>query len=94
MKVFWTQLAIGDLDSAYEYISDENPAAAVGLIERIKKSVAMLPRHPQLGRLGRVEGTRELVVSGTPFVIPYRAKRGRIEVLAVMHAARRWPDVL
>ena len=94
MKVIWTRLAIADLDCAYDYIAEENPSAAAGLIERIENSAAMLARHPQLGRNGRVEGTRELVVAGAPFVIAYREKAGRLEVLAVIHGGRRWPDVL
>lgn len=92
MKIFWTRLAIGDLNETYDYISQENPSAAEGVLERIRKSAAMLLRHPGLGRNGRVEDTRELVVSSTPFVIAYRINRQRIEILAVIHAARRWPD--
>lgn len=90
----WTRLAIRDLNSAYDYIAEDNPSAAREVIERIEKSVAMLLRHPRLGRVGRVGETRELVVSGTPFVIPYRATGERIEILAVIHAAQRWPDSL
>ena len=94
MKILWTRLAIADMDAAHDHIAEENPSAAAGVLERIKKSVAMLLRHPRLGRAGRVVGTRELVVSGTPFVIPYRIKTGRIEILAVIHSARSWPESL
>lgn len=94
MKVFWTRLATGDLDAAYDHIAQDNLSAASGILERIRESVKMLLRHPRLGRMGRVAGTRELVVVGTPFVVPYRVKGGRIEILAVIHSARRWPDSL
>jgi toxin ParE1/3/4 len=92
MKVVWTRLALVDLDSAYDYAAEERPAAAIRAVERIEKAVAALCRHPEIGRPGRVDGTRELVVTGTPFIVPYRIKAKRIEVLAVLHGARRWPD--
>ena len=92
MKVAWTPLALEDLDSAYEYIAAENPTAADAIIERIRSAVNALRAHPDLGRKGRVEGTRELVISGTPFVIPYRVNKNRVEILALIHGARRWPE--
>lgn len=94
MKVSWTRLALADLGSAYSQITEENPSAATQMIARIEKAVEAVSRHPEIGRPGRVEGTRELVVSGTPFVIPYRIHAKRVEVLAVIHGARRWPDQL
>ena len=92
MKLFWTRLAISDLNSAYDYIAQENPSAAIDVIDHIQKAANILSQHPELGRHGRVEGTRELIISGTPFIISYRIKDKRIEVLAVIHGARRWPD--
>lgn len=92
MKVAWTRLALADLDSARLYIAEESPSAAARIINRIKAAVSALSRHPELGRPGRAAGTRELVVAGTPFILPYRIRAKRIEVLAVIHGARRWPD--
>lgn len=92
VKVIWTRLAVQDLDSAYEYIAARNPSAAPVVIERIKTAVHVLQTYPNLGRIGRVEGTRELVIAGTPFVIPYRVRKKRIEILALVHAARAWPE--
>lgn len=94
MKTRWTRLALDDLARAHDHIADDRPAAAANVVERIEKTVAMLSRHPRLGRSGRVDGTRELIVAGTPFVVAYRTQGERIEVLAVIHAARQWPDVL
>ena len=92
MKLRWARLAIGDLDSAHAYIDANNPAAANHLIDRIERAAQVLRRHPAAGRVGRIEGTRELVVAGTPFVIPYRVRRNVIEILAVIHGAQKWPD--
>ncbi|HBL15236.1 MAG: hypothetical protein A2X36_03175 [Elusimicrobia bacterium GWA2_69_24] len=92
MKPAWTRLALADLDNAYRYIAEENPSAALRVIARIEKAVAALRRHPELGRPGRVGGTRELIIPGTPFIAAYRIKDKRLEVLAVIHGARRWPE--
>lgn len=94
MKVAWTRLALKDLDSAYAYISEENPSAASRTIERIRKALDAVGRHPEIGRPGRVEGTRELIIPGTPFIVAYRVKAKRIEMLSIIHGARRWPDEL
>ncbi len=45
-----------------------------------------------MGRIGRVVGTRELIITRTPFILPYRIQGNQIEILAVVHAARRWPE--
>ena len=88
----WTPIAAADLRAAYEYIAEDNVAAAEALLERIFSAVERLGQYPRMGRGGRVEGTRELVIPGTPFVVVYRTGRDRVEVLAVLHAARRWPE--
>lgn len=91
MKVRWTRLALADLAAAHDYIAKEAPEAAGRVVDRIEGSVRNLGRHPDLGRPGRVEGTRELVVPGTPFFVPYRVCGDSIEILALVHGARRWP---
>ena len=92
MRLFWTRLALRDLDQARDYIASANPKAARDTIERIDKALAALLRYPEMGRPGRVKATRELVVVGTPFVIPYRFREDRIELLGLIHSARKWPD--
>ncbi len=92
VKLRWTRLALEDLNHAYDHVAADNPAAARSVIDRIESAVNALLAHPELGRLGRVEGTRELVISGTPFIVAYRIAKKRIEILALMHGARRWPD--
>jgi toxin ParE1/3/4 len=92
LKLVWTRLALEDLGQAREFISAENPSVAPGVIKRIETAAKALEAFPQIGRPGRVEGTRELIVSGTPFILPYRVFRNRVEILAAIHAARRWPE--
>lgn len=92
MTLRWTRLAAGHLESAFEYLTQINADAADSVVERILSAIEALEQHPQMGRSGRVPRTRELVVTGTPFVVAYRVRKGRIEILAVLHGARRWPD--
>ena len=92
MRVRWTTPAREQFVSAYEYIAEENRAAAVRTADQIWESTQLLARHPMAGRAGRVARTRELIVRGTPFIIAYRVERNEAWVLALMHAARKWPD--
>ncbi len=94
MKLLWTPLAGHHLEAAHDYLAQNGPTAAEDMIERIVSAVQVLKQHPQMGRKGRVRGTRELVIAGTPFVVAYRLRPDQIEILAVMHGARRWPDRL
>jgi addiction module RelE/StbE family toxin len=79
------------LDEAAEFIAQDNPTAAASVAERVLEAVEGLSRFPNLGRPGRVRGTRELVVSGTPFPVIYRVRFDEIQVLRLLHHARRWP---
>ena len=92
MRVRWTTPAREQFVSAYEYLAEENRAAAARTADKIWKSSELLARHPMAGREGRVAGTRELVVHGTPFIVAYQVKRKEVRILAVLHAARKWPD--
>ncbi len=92
MKVRWTLPAANQLHEIFEYISAGNPAAASRVVQRIRKSIHQTARMPNTGRIGRVAGTREVVVTGTPYLVAYRIVEGMIQVLAILHGAREWPD--
>ena len=94
MNPRWLSSALRDLDSAHDFIAAANPPAAAATIDRIESAANALAEHPHLGRVGRVAGTRELIVARTPFIVAYRVMKGRVEILAVIHAARRWPGSL
>jgi toxin ParE1/3/4 len=91
VRVRWLRTALANLNAEAEYIAQDSPAAAVRVVAAIKLAVENLRRYPAMGRSGRVAGTRELVVPGTPYIIPYRVRGDAVEVLRVFHAARRWP---
>jgi len=90
----WSSLASKDLEDIVDYILESNPQAALAIYDRIKKKVEMLAEYPNIGRVGRVAGTRELIISGTSFIVPYRVQDKTIEILRVLHASRQWPESL
>lgn len=92
MVIWWSTPATRQLAAAHEYISADDEAAATEIANRIWDSVDILARHPFAGRTGRVSRTRELVISGTPFIVAYRIEKKEVRVLAVLHAAREWPE--
>ncbi len=92
MNIQWLEDAIFDLRALRMHIAQDKPSAAHRTAERIRTAVSYLSTHPAMGRLGRVPGTRELVVVPTPYIIPYRVKNKSIQILRVLHIAMEWPD--
>jgi toxin ParE1/3/4 len=92
VKLEWRRRAQADLAELVAFIAADDPAAAYRVHDAIILKVALLLRHPDIGRPGRVRGTRELVVTGTPYIVAYRAVADLVTVLRVLHGARRWPD--
>ena len=92
MRHKWTRTALANLNDLAEYIAQDNPRAAADVVKRIVAAIEGLGENPAIGRPGRVANTRELVVPATPYIVPYRIKGDSIEILRVMHGARRWPD--
>jgi toxin ParE1/3/4 len=91
MTVVWSRRAVEHLSKIREYIEEDDPAAAERVAQRIVYCVRTLTNHPLMGRPGRLRGTRELVITGTPYIAPYRVRRNCIEIVAVFHGRRKWP---
>ena len=94
MKIIWSPRAIEHLLAVRAYIAQDNPAAAGRVAACILSSVENLALHPNLGRAGRISGTRELVIPDTPYLVPYRIYKNRVEIIAVFHGRQRWPKHL
>lgn len=95
MRIAWSGRAIRNIEAARDYIARDNPAAAEAVTERIIRQVERLVAFsPGLGRPGRISGTRELVVSRTPYIVVYRVAEDEVQVLAVIHQAQDWPESL
>jgi toxin ParE1/3/4 len=88
MRIIWSETAIANLVEIRRYIDQDQPAAARRVAQRILASVERLAKHPHLGRPGREPDTRELVVAGTPYIIPYLIHRDHLAILAVLHGAQ------
>ena len=91
MQIIWLTTALNNLDELAEYIAQENPQAARQVLELIETQVNLLATQPALGRPGRVLGTRELVISNTHYLVPYRIKNNVVEILRVFHTSRKLP---
>lgn len=91
MLVFWTVKARSEREAAIEYIARNNPFAALEQLDEIERQTTLLTQQPKMGRAGRVKGTRELVIGGTPFIAIYRVKGKRVEILCFLHGAQKWP---
>ena len=86
----WKASAVADLIAIVDYISDDNPDAALALMDEIQGKVEQLPAHPKRCRPGRVNGTRELVVRPN-YIVIYAETPAAVTVLRVLHAAQMWP---
>ena len=92
MKVRWTMPAVNQLQDLFDYIAEGNPAVAGRAVQRIHQAIRRTARMPYAGRIGRVAGTREIPVPGTPYLVAYRIIEKMIHVLAILHGAQEWPE--
>lgn len=92
MKIRWLKKALRNLEQVHAFICQDNPEAAAQTILKIQRAVEHLVEFPFMGRTGRVEGTRELLIASTPYLLIYRVKGNAIEILRVLHSARKYPD--
>jgi len=92
MRIVWTEPAIRDLSALRAYIAGDNAPAADAQVGRILAAVNNLITLPGSGRPGRRQGTRELVIARTPYLVAYRLKGEDIQILRVLHSKQRWPD--
>ena len=91
MIIRWLRTATRNRFEQLDYIAADNPAAAVRLDEANERQTDLLAQHALMGREGRVEGTRELVIDRSPFIAVYRVKKKRIEILCILHGAQQYP---
>lgn len=92
MRLEWSVFAYADREAIFEAIEADNPRAAIAVDERIRKQIEGLMQFPETGRPGRIAGTRELVIHGTPYIAAYRITGNTVRILRVLHGARLWPE--
>lgn len=91
MQIIWLKTALNNLDEIGAYIAQDNPVNASQVANLITSQVKQLITQPAMGRPGRVLGTRELVITNTHYLVPYRIKNNTVEVLRVFHTSRQLP---
>jgi toxin ParE1/3/4 len=91
LTIVWLPRALDDRDAQIDFIAQDSPKAAIEQGDRIEEQIEVFNAHPEIGRKGRVAGTRELVVSRTPFIVVYRIRIERVEILRLLHGAQMWP---
>jgi addiction module RelE/StbE family toxin len=92
MQVKWLKWALRNLEQARNYVFQDNPTAAQELILKIQNAANQLQNYPFMGKNGRVEGTRELIISNSPYILIYRVKEESVEVLRILHTSKRYPE--
>ena len=90
MKLVWSELAIADRKAIFDHIHTDNPRAAAQLDARFDDAASRLGEHPEIGRRGRIAGTRELVVHRRYFLL-YEIAGDAVTIHAVVHTSRKWP---
>lgn len=91
MILSWGTVAINERYDQLDYIAMDDPLAAISQDHEIEQQTNLLASQSEMGRIGRAKGTRELVISRTPFIAVYRIKGKRIEILRFLHVAQKWP---
>ncbi len=92
LHIKWTPLAEAEAAEIYRYVAADSKAAADRQMNLVLESIEGLSLFPGKGRAGRVDGTRELVVPGTPYIVVYLLKETGVQIVAILHGARRWPS--
>jgi toxin ParE1/3/4 len=90
MRVRWTTDAADDLERICDYVARERPEAARPIALDVLRTIEDLRAFPNRGRPGRVQGTRELVLT-RPFLAVYEVREEEVQVLRILHGARQWP---
>ena len=88
MRIRWTPAAAADLEHISTYLKDHHPHYREPTMRKVYDAVHSLKQWPNRGRVGREDGTRELLVPPLPYVAVYRIKERSVEVLRIYHAAR------
>ncbi len=92
MRIRWTQPAAHDLIQICDYIETHGSSATARRVAlSIHERIDTLAEFPERGRPGRMQNTRELVLTGLPYLAVYRLKGTDAEILRILHGAQAWP---
>lgn len=86
----WTESAEADREELLDYIAQDNPLAAIKVGDEIERQIEGLLDFPEVGRTGRIDGTRELVITGLPYIVCYAVTDKSITILRILHGRQQW----
>jgi toxin ParE1/3/4 len=92
MPIVWLLNAVQDAMDIRTYIAEQDPEAASIVATRVDQAITNLSAMPNMGRKGRIFGTRELVISDTSYIAIYRVQDSRIEILRILHGRQSFPE--
>jgi toxin ParE1/3/4 len=92
VKLEWSAFALSDREGIFDYIEADSPRSAIRVDEAIANAAERLIDFPESGRPGRVTGTRELVLTGLPYILAYIVREDVVRILRAIHGAQQWPD--
>ncbi|MGO6845096.1 type II toxin-antitoxin system RelE/ParE family toxin [Rhizobium ruizarguesonis] len=89
MKLVWRAKAESDRKKAIQFITDQNVGAAISQLDEIERQTDLLIDQPEIDRPGRIDGTRELIISRTSFIVIYRVRQKikQVEILRLVRGA-------
>jgi toxin ParE1/3/4 len=90
MRLRWTPAAADDLEDVCNYLHEHYPWIAQAIVTRIHSEILSLRKRPRRGRMGRESGTRELIITDSPYVVVFRATDLAVEILHIFHGAQDW----
>jgi toxin ParE1/3/4 len=91
MQIRWTPAAADDLENIANYLFEKTPENAARLIREIYRTPSGLKNFPNRGRVGKKEGTRELVMPSLPYIIVYQVRSSTVYIVRVLHGSQEWP---
>jgi toxin ParE1/3/4 len=92
VSIVWSERALDDLDAIIFHVAAENVSSALRMDSDISRRVDLLKDFPSMGRVGRISGTRELVVSRSRCVVIYQLDEDMVRILRVVNGAQEWPE--
>ena len=94
MKLRWTPRAVADLEEISDYLIAVSPQAWEHLLLRVERLTEAILDFPLMGKAGLVPGTREFVLSGTPYILVFELKDDSVVILSVRDGRMRLPPSL
>jgi addiction module RelE/StbE family toxin len=94
MQVNWTKSALRDLEIEANYLNKINPSIESNFLEHVESSVTLIKKYPELGRIGRVNQTRELILKKFQYILIYLVIASCIDIIRLLHTSRKWPNSL